>query len=159
MSNNNLTNLTVVIDTNVLLGALPSHSPYRLLFNQLLEGAYELVISNAILTEYEEQITARYDSQVVQDLLAILLLLPNVRQVTPYFQWHLIVSDPDDNKFVDAAISGNVDYMVTNDKHFQILKTAEFPKVNVCKAEAFKTMLLNASRSKLGSNLDYGTQT
>jgi putative PIN family toxin of toxin-antitoxin system len=133
--------LAVVIDTNVLLVALPSRSPYRLIFDKLLAGAYELLISNEILAEYEEQLAERYDQQVVQDLLAILLVLPNVRAVTPYFRWNLIVNDPDDNKFVDAAISGNADYLVTNDRHFQVLNTLDFPKVTLCRAGDFKAML------------------
>lgn len=42
----------VVLDTNVLLVALPQHSPYRPIFDKLLIGAYDLVISNEILMEY-----------------------------------------------------------------------------------------------------------
>lgn len=69
----------VVLDTNVLLVALPTRSPYRLIFDQLLAGAIELVISNEILTEYEEQIAKRYDRDTVDDLLAVVGALPNVR--------------------------------------------------------------------------------
>jgi len=54
--------------------------------------------------------------------LEFLLLLPNVELVNPYYNWNLITHDPDDNKFVDGAVSGNVDYFVTNDKHFNVLK-------------------------------------
>ena len=136
-------NMRVILDTNVLLVALPSCSPYRLIFDRLLEGAYQLCLSNEILTEYEEKIAERYDAEAVKDLLGVLLLLPNVRQIIPYFRWNLIENDPDDNKFVDAAISANVDYLVTNDKHFNILKTLDFPKIHLCKAEEFKAILTN----------------
>lgn len=134
-------NLKIILDTNVLLVALPSHSPYRLIFDTLLKGDYTLIISNDILAEYEEQIAERYDVRIVTDVLALLTTLPNIIQVTPYFQWKLIVQDPDDNKFVDAAIVGNADYLITNDKHFNILNSVEFPKVHLCKADEFKAML------------------
>lgn len=134
-------NLKIILDTNVLLVALPSHSPYRLIFDTLLKGDYTLIISNDILAEYEEQIAERYDVRIVTDVLALLTTLPNIIQVAPYFQWKLIVQDPDDNKFVDAAIVGNADYLITNDRHFNILNSVEFPKVHLCKADEFKAML------------------
>ena len=67
--------------------------------------------------------------------------LSNVELVNPYYNWNLIPADPDDNKFVDAAVSGNVDYLVTNDKHFKVLKSIEFPPVNVITLEEFGRIL------------------
>jgi len=140
MKNNKL---KVVLDTNVLLVSLPPLSQYRPIFDKLLNGAYELFISNEILTEYEEKIAERYDLQTVKELFELLLILPNVNKITPYFRWKLIVNDQDDDKFVDTAISATTDYLVTNDKHFNILKSLDFPKVTICKAEEFKTILLD----------------
>ncbi len=42
----------------------------------------------------------------------------------------------------DTAISANVDYLVTNDRHFNVLKTIDFPKVTICKAQEFKEIVL-----------------
>jgi predicted nucleic acid-binding protein len=131
----------VVLDTNVLLVALPTRSPYRPFFDKLVAGAYDLVISNDIVAEYEEQIAKRYDAQTVEDLFLVLLMLPNVQRVTPYFRWRLIINDPDDDKFVDAAIVANVEHLVTNDRHFNVLKKVDFPKVNLCTAEEFLEIL------------------
>ena len=89
------------------------------------------------MTEYEEQIAIRYDAQTVNELMGILLVLQNVQRVTPYFRWQLIINDPDDDKFVDAAIAANVEYLVTNDRHFNVLKNVDFPKVTLCTAENF----------------------
>ncbi len=133
--------VAVVLDTNVLLVALPTRSPYRVIFDRLLAAAFELVVSNDILTEYEEQIAKRYDRESTEDLLAVLGALPNVRRVTPYFRWQLIVADPDDDKFVDAAIAGNAAYLVTNDRHFGVLKTTEFPRVAICTAQEFLRLI------------------
>jgi len=43
-----------VLDTNVLLVSISSRSPYHWIFRGLLDGHYELFLSNEILTEYEE---------------------------------------------------------------------------------------------------------
>ena len=47
-----------------------------------------------------------------------------------HYNWRLITIDPDDNKFIDCAVAANADYLVTNDKHFNVLKEIDFPKVN-----------------------------
>jgi uncharacterized protein len=44
-------------------------------------------------------------------------------------------------KFVDCAIASNVDYIVTNDKHLQILKTVEFPEIRTLNIDEFKEIL------------------
>jgi len=44
---------------------------------------------------------------------------------------------PDDNKFTDAYIAANADYLVTNDAHFNEVKNISFPPVNVISADEF----------------------
>ena len=44
-------------------------------------------------------------------------------------------SDPDDNKFVDCAIASNAKYVVSQDHHFDVLKSIPFPKVDVVTIE------------------------
>ena len=61
----------------------------------------------------------------------------NVIWINKYFKWNLITEDPDDNKFVDCAIACGAQFLVSNDKHFNILKKIKFPKVDVVKAEDF----------------------
>jgi predicted nucleic acid-binding protein len=48
----------------------------------------------------------------------------------------------DDNKFVDCAIAGNADYLVSNDKHFNCLKNIEFPKLNLLNIDEFMDLLV-----------------
>ena len=137
--------LTVVLDTNVLLVSLPPRSPYYPIFAGLVASSYNLAISNEILAEYEEQIAARYDDQAVKYLLDVLGTLPNVRMVTPFFRWRLMINDPDDDKFVDAAIAVNADLLVTNDRHFDILNKVGFPRVAMATAQSFRQLLSDMS--------------
>jgi predicted nucleic acid-binding protein len=67
----------------------------------------------------------------------MLLKSPNVIQVIPYYKWNLISTDPDDNKFVDCALNAGADYIVTNDKHFKILRKIDFPQIKVVNIDAF----------------------
>ena len=67
----------------------------------------------------------------------------NTDLVIPDFKWNLISADPDDNKFVDCAVAANADFIVTNDAHFNILKTVSFPKVNTISLQEFILLLQN----------------
>ena len=49
--------------------------------------------------------------------------------------------DPDDNKFIYCSFASNCNYFVTNDKHFNILKNIDFPKINVIKLEEFQEIM------------------
>ena len=53
----------------------------------------------------------------------------------------MITKDPDDNKFSDLAIAANVNYLVSNDKHFNVLKGLPFPTVTVVTLEEFKSII------------------
>ena len=61
----------------------------------------------------------------------------NVKLITPFYHWHLITTDPDDNKFVDCAIAANAKCIVTEDHHFNVLKEIPFPSVAVVGIDEF----------------------
>jgi len=99
------------------------------------------LISNEILTEYEEKLADKYSEETANLVLSILSVAPNVVFQESYFKWNLIENDPDDNKFADLTIAGNADYLITNDRHFNHLKTLDVPKINVVKIEEFKKII------------------
>ena len=43
--------------------------------------------------------------------------------VTPTEEIHIIVADPTDDKFLEAALAGKVDYIVSGDNHLLELKS------------------------------------
>ncbi len=130
-------NLKFVLDTNILLVSISDESQYHWIFNKIRNKEIDLAISNEILNEYNEIFSIKLNSQSAEYVCEYLSFAENVYRVTPYFFWNLIEADKDDNKFIDCAIASNADYIVTNDKHFNILKSIEFPKINVINFEEF----------------------
>ena len=93
-----------------------------------------------ILEEYEEIIGQKLGEKTAIAVMETLENLSTVQFITRYFQWNLIKADLDDDKFADCAIASNVDYLVTNDGHFNVLKTIPFPKINILNSEEFKRL-------------------
>ena len=71
----------------------------------------------------------------------MLISARNVEKQDVFFKWHLIDVDEDDNKFVDCAIAGNADYLVTNDRHFNVVKSIGFPPVTIINENEFIELL------------------
>lgn len=138
--------MKIVLDTNIILIALPSRSPYRIIFDALLSGKFELVLSTSILNEYIEIIEDKAKPAIASNFAELLLSLKNVKLTEPFYNWNLIDKDKDDNKFVDVAIASQVDFIVTNDKHFNVLKEIDFPKLNTISLEDFAELLKNHSK-------------
>jgi len=137
--------MVVVFDTNVLLVSIARKSIYRPIFDALLIGKFSLVISNEIMSEYVEIIEQRSNAMVANNIAEMLLSLENLQKVEIFYDWRLINNDPDDDKFVNAAMVGKADYIVSNDKHFKVLEYIEFPKVQVLDIDTFLEMVLTWS--------------
>ena len=126
----------------MLLVSIAPSSLYRPIFDALLAKKYTLVISNDILAEYEEIFSQRANPKVANLVLEALGNLSNVEKQDIFIKWNIIEVDKDDNKFVDCAIAGNCHYIVTDDKHFNILKTRGNDFVDLIKIDGFLAMIL-----------------
>lgn len=129
--------MKIVIDTNVFLMSLPKISKYRPIFDSLINGEYSLAITEDIYQEYIEIIGQKTNGEIAKNFGEFLTQSQYVEINTVYYRWNLIEKDPDDNKFVDCAIAAKAKFIVSNDKHFNILKTIDFPNIEVIKADDF----------------------
>lgn len=133
-----MSKLRLLLDTNIFLVSLAPNSKYAWIYNALVAEKYELVVSNEILTEYQEQIVMRYGIEHTEASLDYLLLLANVILKNPAYLWQLVENDKDDNKFVDCYIASQADYIISNDRHIHQIKNNEFPPVSVLRYEEFE---------------------
>jgi putative PIN family toxin of toxin-antitoxin system len=121
----------IVLDTNILIASIGRRSPFRWIFDGVINGTIILTLSTEILLEYEEVLGRKTTAEIAQNLTAFLTVSPFCETVEPYFNFGLIDADPADNKFVDCAIAAAADHLVSNDRHFNVLRTVDFPKVNI----------------------------
>lgn len=133
--------IKVVIDTNVLLVSISKQSPYHWLYKAVIEKKIEVYLTTEILHEYEEKIAEHWSVDVARTVVRTFAELSSVHLITTYFRLQLINNDPDDNKFVDCAFASNADFLITNDRHFDVLKTISFPKINILRLEDFQPLI------------------
>lgn len=127
----------IVIDTNSLIMSISSRSGYHKIWQAFLAGKFTLCISNEILEEYAEVIARNINVNAARYVIYAIMERNNVRQIVPSYKWNLITADPDDNKFVDCAIAANARFIVTEDRHFNVLKKIPFPSVPVMNIDEF----------------------
>jgi putative PIN family toxin of toxin-antitoxin system len=135
----------VVLDTNIIVSRFLSPHGFPALILAFWEkGLFELVASEAILAEYGRvlgypSVQARHQlrhdeiAQVVEDFRTFATV---VRVQEPV---DVIVDDPSDNRFLEAAVHGVCDYIVSGDPH--LLRVGEFRGITILTPAAFVAVL------------------
>jgi uncharacterized protein len=115
--------MRVVIDTNCLIASIPRSGVHYWLYSAFTDRDFEWIVSQEILTEYEEKLGDFYSPSLAQNVSKLLAVAPHVIHIEASFKWLLIKNDPDDNKFADVAFSAGADYLVSNDSDFNVIFT------------------------------------
>ena len=133
--------IKVVLDTNCILSSISKNSKYHIIIDMLYEGQFILCVSNEILMEYEEKLSENFNVSIAENFIGAVYLLENVELTNIYFKLSMINSDLDDNKFCDCYVASDSNYLVSNDRHFRILKNVKFPKINLLNIDEFVEFL------------------
>ena len=136
-----MSRMRVVIDTNVLRTTINRKNFEFFIYEAFATKQFNWVVSTEILEEYAEKLCEFYSESTADYVLDMLCNANNTIFAEPYYQWDLIKTDQDDNKFSDLALSVNAHCLVTFDKHFNIFKKLDFPKLNVLNPKQFKRFL------------------
>lgn len=124
--------LRAVLDANIIISALiqPKGASGRILTSLLDASAFELIISPAILTELRRSLSypkvRRYIKASDEDLDLWVASIELIAQpVDGTKRIHAVAEDPDDDKYIEAAVEGLAQFVVTGDKHLLSLKSYE----------------------------------
>jgi putative PIN family toxin of toxin-antitoxin system len=127
----------IVLDTNCLLQSLPSKSPYHKIWTDILSGRISLCVNTEILDEYEEILSQKINSEVATNVVEAIARLHTTTYQKIYVHFGLIHDDEDDNKFADCAVASGAEFIVTNDKHYNILTKTPWPNIKVINIREF----------------------
>ena len=124
----------VVLDTNLFVAARfnPRSSSARII-NRCSEKKYEVISSHSLRREVEsilKNVKAGEDFR-----MKTRRLFKGAYVIKPAERVRLIREDLADNKFLECALEGQADYLVTSDRH--LLKLGEFFGTKICKPSQF----------------------
>ena len=112
--------MKIVLDTNALVsGILSPHGPPAAVLRTLLTERASLCFDERILSEYRDVLSRDkfgFDREVVEELISFLEATGTPTLAPPL---NLPLPDPADRMFIEVAVSGHAEFLVTgNQKHF-----------------------------------------
>ena len=120
--------MKIVLDTNVVIsGFLIPAGPPGIIVDLWAEGRVTVVVSQALIEEYFDVLLRPKFKRVGsiierQDILMELLDMENTIFVYPSIRLNVIEDDPEDNRLLECAVEGGVQYIVSGNDHLLALK-------------------------------------
>lgn len=132
--------MKITVDTNVLISSSFWHGDSDRILNRVENKEIELVLSKEIIEEfikvlnYEEILNKIMEKNLemkrtIEKIISLSIL------VEPKEKFDIIQDDLDDNKILECAFEGKVDYIVSQDNH--LLKLKEFHGIKIITPEEF----------------------
>lgn len=137
--------MRVVLDTSVIVSAFLTPSGPRA---QLLQGwqrqQYEPLVSEAILAEYQralmyEEVATRHGMSAEEVAEVIEGLRSFAVVVEPTERLAVIREDPGDDKFLECAVTGGAEYVISGDPH--LLRLQEYQGIQILSPREFLVVL------------------
>jgi uncharacterized protein len=114
-----------VFDTNILVsGHFWKGPPYRCLM-AVEAGLVLLVLSDALTSELREKLTGKFEVPAVEVDAIIDRFKARAENVPAQGRSGWVTQDPDDDKFIDAALTAGATTIVSGDRHLLALGTVE----------------------------------
>ena len=112
--------MRIVMDTNILVsGMLTPFGICGKIVRMLTSSNFTLCVDSRILFEYEDVLRRprfKIENGMIDVLMEYIESTSETHSITPLSE---SLPDPDDNQFLEVAVSANADYLVTgNLKHF-----------------------------------------
>ena len=132
--------MKVVLDTNIFISGIFWKGSSNRVISSWKEGKFTLVTS---LEAFSEIIKVLKDFKIKlsDDMIKewIDLIIRNSIIVEPIEKITIVKDDPKDNIFIETAVAGNVNYIVSQDNH--LLKLKEFRGIKMITPEEFNKFL------------------
>jgi len=132
--------MKITADTNTLISATFWSGPSDKIISRVEAKKLDLILSEEIVNEYAEVLNYEEIKDKIKDKkLEMKLTVEKIKSIStiavPKEKLSIIKDDPDDNVILECAIAGNVDCVVSNDKH--LLKLKKFRNILILTPDDF----------------------
>ena len=137
--------MKVVIDTNVFISATFWHGDPERIITKAENNEIELVLSKEIIEEFikvlhYKEITEKIKDKDLEMKYTIKKIISISEIVEPSKKLEVVKDDPDDNKFIEAAVEGKCAYIISSDKH--LLKIGDYEGIIILSPKKFIELFL-----------------
>lgn len=134
--------LKITTDTNTLISATISKGNEFELLRMVKEGRIKLILSPKILKEFKEVISrSKFGFSLEQIMNALKQIISISSLIIPTLKVDVIKEDPDDNRVLECAEAGKVDYIISGDEH--LLRLEEYKDIKIIKTVDFMKLIKN----------------
>jgi len=134
--------IKAILDTNVIISGIFWKGPPFEVLKAWQGRRFRLVITLPILNEYRRvlnEMTRKHPLAVLSSILEVIELYSEI--VEPVSLAGVVCSDPDDDKFLEAALAADADYIVSGDAALLSLKN--YHRVQIVRPTQFLKLLPN----------------
>ena len=125
----------MVLDTNVFISGIFWEGNFcSQIIDKWRKGIFQLVSSHKLVEELVETLRSfkiSMPEEMIQEWKN--LIIETSIMVDPIVAVKVVKDDPEDDKFIEAAVYGEADFIVSQDKH--LLKLKEYNKIKILKPE------------------------
>ena len=132
--------MNVVLDTNIFVSGIHWETKSRIILRAWLSGEFTLISSWPIIDEICSTLR-KFRVHLDEEEFSVWegLILERSLIIESYEKLEIVKDDPEDNKFIEAAIAGKALYIITQDKHLLNLK--EFKGIKILHPDEFVKIL------------------
>lgn len=126
----------LVVDTNVLISALGWRGAPREIVRLCIAGRCTLLLSPEILSEVERVLHyPKFKFTPIQIDAYLEQLTEAAELIQPDRQVEVVVGDPSDNRFLECALAGQADVVISNDRH--LLDLERFASIPILRPQIY----------------------
>lgn len=131
--------MKVVLDTNIFISGIFWKGASNKVITNWREGRFTLITSLETISEIIK-ILKDFKIKLPDEMIKewIDLIVRNSIIVEPKEKIDAVKDDPKDNIFIETAVAGNADYIVSQDNH--LLKLKEFRGIKIISPEEFNEL-------------------
>ena len=120
----------IILDTNIYISALGWEGNPKKIFNKVIEGKYELIISHKQFKEITTVLDYPKFVFIQEQKERFILLLNEIATIVKTkINVNVVKDDPSDNIILEPAAEINIDYIVSGDRHLLGLKEFNDAKI------------------------------
>ena len=131
--------MKAVLDTNIFISGIFWKGASNKVILNWKEGKFMLVTSLGTISELIKVLKdfkIKLPDEMIREWVD--LIVRNSIIVEPKEKIAIVKDDPKDNIFIETAVAGNVDYIISQDNH--LLKLKEFRGIKIITPEEFNKM-------------------